>query len=111
MREYIGGLPIPANPANPAFRSLLSRSIPDDGYDLLMQLLQFNPMKRISASEALHHAFFQGLNKHIQPILCPNRYELDWEEYLLAHQDKNHIWEGYATEQQYYPLTKCSYSR
>lgn len=50
VREYIGGLPVPANPANPAFRNLLSRSIPDDGYDLLMQLLQFNPMKRISAS-------------------------------------------------------------
>ena len=38
------------NPANPVFRNQLSRSIPDDGYDLLMQLLQFNPMKRISAS-------------------------------------------------------------
>ena len=53
VRAYIEGISSPANPANPAnpvFRNQLSRSIPDDGYDLLMQLLQFNPMKRISAS-------------------------------------------------------------
>ena len=91
VRTYIEGISSPANPANPVFRNQLSRSIPDDGYDLLMQLLQFNPMKRISASvgvggkrdmeqEALHHVFFQGLNQHIQPLLCPNQYELEWEE-------------------------------
>ena len=91
VRAYIEGISSPANPANPVFRNQLSRSIPDDGYDLLMQLLQFNPMKRISASvgvggkrdmkqEALHHVFFQGLHQHIQPLLCPNQYELEWEE-------------------------------
>ena len=50
VRTYIEGISSPANPANPVFRNGLSRSIPDDGYDLLMQLLQFNPMKRTSAS-------------------------------------------------------------
>ena len=30
-------------------RSMLSRPIPDDGFDLLLQLLQLHPNKRLSA--------------------------------------------------------------
>ena len=58
----------------------LSRSIPEDGLDLLTRLLQFNPTKRLSALEALQHPFFGDLNYQLKPISCPNQYELQWEE-------------------------------
>ncbi|GJN15757.1 hypothetical protein PR202_gb02696 [Eleusine coracana subsp. coracana] len=34
-----------------------------DGYDLLEKMLQYEPMKRISAKKALVHPYFNGVNK------------------------------------------------
>ena len=33
--------------------------LPDDGLDLLEQMLQWNPAKRVSAAEALKHPFLE----------------------------------------------------
>ncbi|KAK8796644.1 hypothetical protein WA588_000772 [Blastocystis sp. NMH] len=57
-----------------------SRWIPASAGDLLLKLLQFNPSKRISATEALQHPFFSDLGNTLQPLTCPNKYELNWEE-------------------------------
>ena len=32
----------------------------DEGYDLLMQMLRYNPERRIIASDALNHPYLQG---------------------------------------------------
>ncbi|KAM6543509.1 hypothetical protein CsatB_007956 [Cannabis sativa] len=44
----------------------LTKAVPNldnDGLDLLSQMLQYDPSKRISAKKAMDHPFFDGLNK------------------------------------------------
>ena len=35
----------------------------DEGYDLLMRMLHYNPEQRIIASDALSHSYFRDLNQ------------------------------------------------
>ncbi|XP_028679812.1 cyclin-dependent kinase 17-like isoform X4 [Erpetoichthys calabaricus] len=42
--------------------------IDSDGLDLLSKLLQFDAKKRISAEEALHHAYFKTLGDQVQTL-------------------------------------------
>lgn len=43
---------------------------PDAALDLLRQLLQFNPHKRITAKDALHHPFVAAFNTGQEEITC-----------------------------------------
>jgi serine/threonine protein kinase len=42
--------------------SMLPPEVGAEAIDLLSQLLQVEPSKRISAEKALHHAFFSDIN-------------------------------------------------
>ncbi|XP_010901850.2 cyclin-dependent kinase 16-like isoform X3 [Esox lucius] len=42
--------------------------IDSDGHDLLSLLLQFDPMKRVSAEEALRHPYFRSLGEQVQTL-------------------------------------------
>ena len=42
----------------PPFTKLTSNWLSEEGYDLLLRMLAFNPQNRISAKEALTHAWF-----------------------------------------------------
>lgn len=43
----------------------------DAGYDLMMQLLAYNPDKRISAEDALNHKYFKDAPAACEPEMMP----------------------------------------
>ena len=45
----------------PASLAALCPTLPPDGVDLLQNLLQYNPAKRMSAETAMKHPFFADL--------------------------------------------------
>ena len=45
-----------------SIESMLPAEVGAEATDLLKQLLQVEPSKRISAEKALHHAFFSEIN-------------------------------------------------
>lgn len=56
--------------------SMLFPQASEASLDLLSKMLEFNPSRRISASEALKHPFFQGLHDPVDEPCCPN-FQLD----------------------------------
>eukprot|EP01125_Pyxidicula_operculata_P012913 TRINITY_DN4251_c1_g3_i5.p1 TRINITY_DN4251_c1_g3~~TRINITY_DN4251_c1_g3_i5.p1 ORF type:complete len:521 (+),score=174.19 TRINITY_DN4251_c1_g3_i5:676-2238(+) len=55
-----------------SLRNLIpSNRLSDKGFDLLRQLLTYNPDKRITASEALRHPYFEEQPIQIDPELMP----------------------------------------
>ncbi|KAK8820908.1 hypothetical protein WA556_005222 [Blastocystis sp. ATCC 50177/Nand II] len=89
----------------------LSRAIPADAADLLLSLLQFNPEKRLSANEALHHRFFVDLVSTLQPADCTEQYDGEWEEGLRHHSSNSAMLKEFIREQQHYPVVKCRYNK
>jgi len=52
--------------------------------DLLEQMLQFSPNRRITVDQALEHAFFHGVRAPEQEVTAPARIKFDFED----HADK-----------------------
>ena len=75
VREYLRSKTVVAQP----FLQCISRNVPHDAADLLFKMLAFNPVKRISAAEALQHPFFAGLKDEVPPVVCEEHFDLRWE--------------------------------
>lgn len=50
---------------NPKLYDKIRTQVGDDGVDLIDQMVQFVPEKRISAQQALKHKFFDDLDKEL----------------------------------------------
>jgi len=72
-RSYIESLG-PCKKAN--WRDLYPHVGPT-GCDLLDQMLQFNPKKRITVDNALKHEYFKSLYKESQIVECKNQIQID----------------------------------
>jgi len=60
----------------------LCPGIPDDALDLLFQMLQFNPEKRISVDDAMSHPFYANIRKKKNEIVCDKPFNFAFEKEL-----------------------------
>uniref|UniRef100_A0A803NIB4 Uncharacterized protein n=1 Tax=Cannabis sativa TaxID=3483 RepID=A0A803NIB4_CANSA len=71
----------------------LTKAVPNldnRGLDLLWQMLQYEPSKRISAKKAMDHPYFDGLDKICDRINCPLRDRTSLpSKFLLIHSIDN----------------------
>lgn len=59
--EWPEDVTLPRSAFSPRSQQPVEKSVPEinaTGAQLLLEMLTFNPLRRISASQALHHAFF-----------------------------------------------------
>ena len=63
-------------------RSMLSRPIPDDGFDLLLQLLQFHPNKRLSALVMFFYFRGYAIGSFRTSFLC--RFEQPTKTHFMS---------------------------
>lgn len=69
MKELPDYVPFPPQ-ARPPLRSIFTAAS-DDALDLLDRMLALNPVKRISAKEALKHVYFKSLPHPTEPEKLP----------------------------------------
>lgn len=81
--EKISNPPIDVNPhnENPSKPIKFPQDTPEEALDLLKKMLVYNPKKRISAFDALHHPWLKDIFKPEDLQKCP-KYPFDDEEQL-----------------------------
>lgn len=80
--KFLSSLP----PAPPSALEKVAKSAGPLAYDLIQKLLCFNPQERLSADEALAHAFFEGVKEEwgeIAPLKLDHSLEFAFENQSL----------------------------
>ncbi|KAA3673824.1 p38 MAP kinase [Paragonimus westermani] len=88
-RSFIDQLPA----SKPADLHQYFSAFPDDGIDLLKNLLHLNPDKRFTAAQALAHPYFQNYHDEMdEPTAEPFEDPLDNRTDISVEEWKVHVW-------------------
>lgn len=77
-REFIRGRP---SMKRRNFNRTFSQATPE-GIDLLQQMLQFDPNKRISVDKALEHSFFSAYHDVEEEVSCEIPFDYKYEQFI-----------------------------